>query len=105
MPRVGMIHRKTKRSSHSRHPRRTKRHSQRCIFRYKHTRKQHRKQRQQRQRGGVSDDLPTTQTLNGTPFVANDDIAETSVSVQGFGQITPKQYKKMAESGELVVDN
>lgn len=96
-----MARRKTKRTT--RRQSKTKRHSRRCIFRYKHTRKQHTQQK--RQHGGVSDDLLTTQTLNGIPFVANDDIAETSVSVQGFGQMTPKQYKNMAEKGELVVDN
>lgn len=100
MPRVEMA-RKTKQTSHNRRQRKTKRNIR--------TRKHHRKQyitQKRIQHGGVSDDLPTTSTLNGTPYVANDDIYETSVSVQGFGQMTPKEYKIRAEKGDdLVVDN
>lgn len=90
--------RKSKRTSRRRQVKQSKKRA--------HTRKHYRKQQSRlRQRGGVSDDLPTAHTLNGTPYVANDDIQETSVSVQGFGQMTPKEYKNQAEKGELVVDN
>ena len=96
MPRVGMARKGTKR--HSR--KHSRKHSRRCIFRYKHTRKQHRKQ-QRRQRGGVSDDLPTVQTVGGFPVVSMNNVGETSVSVQGFAQMSAGDYKSMAEKGEL----
>ena len=79
-----------------------RRHSRRCIFRYKHTRKQHRTQK--RQRGGVSDE-PTIATVGGFPVVSKNKVAKTSVSVQGFGQMSPDEYLQMAGKGELVVDN
>jgi hypothetical protein len=97
MLRIGMVRRskRTKRTMR-------RRNSRRCIFRYKHTRKQHRTQK--RQRGGVSD-VPTVATVGGFPVVSMKDVGETSVSVQGFGQMSAGTYKKMAENGELVVDN
>lgn len=79
-------------------------HSRRRIHRYKHTRKQHNHHTQRRQRGGVSD-VPTVATVSGFPVVSEDKINKTSVSVQGFGQMTPAEYVQMAEKGELVVDN
>ena len=77
-------------SSRSRGP-----HSRRCIFRYKHTRRQHRK----RQHGGVSEDLPTTLTVAGTPLLAN-----AYAVVSGKPPMTLKEYKKMAENDELSTD-
>jgi hypothetical protein len=101
MPRIGMV-RKSKRTKRTKRTKHAKRHSRRCIFRYKHTRKQHRKQKIQH--GGVSDE-PTVATVSGFPVVSTKDVGETSVSVQGFAQMTPELYKKMAANGELVVDN
>jgi hypothetical protein len=98
-------------SRHRKHTRKLKhsrKHSRRCIFRYKHTRKQHRKyqnKQQRRQKGGVSEDMPTIATVSGFPVLSEDDIGKTSVSVQGFGQMPPSLYMKMARGGELEVDN
>lgn len=97
MPRVGMARKTTKRTKrHSPH----RRHSRRCIFRYKHTRKQYRKQ-QRRQRGGVSDDIQTTQTVGGFPVVSAINPEQTSVMVAGFQPMSVRQYKKMADDYAL----
>lgn len=100
MLRVGMA-RKSKRTKHTKRSR-SRRHSRRCIFRYKHTRKQHRNQK--RQRGGVNYE-PTIATVSGFPVVSKNNEGKASVSVQGFGQMSPRQYLEMAGKGELVVDN
>lgn len=71
----------------------SRKHSRRCIFRY--TRKQHRKY-QRRQRGGVSEDIPTVKTVAGTPL-ANDAIAV----VTGKPPMSVKEYELLASEGKL----
>jgi len=75
----------------------SRKHSRRCIFRY--TRKQHRKY-QRKQRGGVSEDIPTLKTVAGTPL-ATDAIAV----VTGKPPMSVEQYLKEARNGELAEDD
>jgi hypothetical protein len=94
MLRVGMVRRSKRKTQAKR-----RRHSRRCIFRYKNTRKQHMKQK--RQRGGVSDDLPTIGTVGGFPVVSMKDDIETSVLVPGQQPMSAALYKKMAGNDEF----